>query len=380
MEYSAKTLTILQNLIRIRSCLPEGDELDVVKYIVSLFEPYGTAANIVRHGDNRASLVLSLKGDGNGAKRALMAHLDTVSPLEPRRWRHAPFAADFDGEKVYGCGASSSKGGVAAICAAALSLLEKKCPPFEDTLLCFTAGGDDDGMGARSLLEGGFLDGISEVIFADPTGLGIATAQQGAVWMKARVSGRRVHVLEAEKGIDALYWLLEFVRRIKGLLKEARPHFLLGGSTVYLTGVSTSEKEVCILPESACGNIDIRLIPSVDLAGFIKDTDRLIAEMTEEVPGLSIDYDILNARPPVGVSADSPIVRRIESICRREGIENARSGLGYFSDSSVIVKELGVPFVILGPGERVFDDRMDEYVYMSKVCAAQKIYEKYMSE
>ena len=65
---------------------------------------------------------------------------------------------------------------------------------------------------------------------------------------------------------------------------------------------------------------------------------------------------------------------------RREGIENARSGLGYFSDSSVIVKELGVPFVILGPGERVFDDRMDEYVYMSKVCAAQKIYEKYMSE
>ena len=198
--------------------------------------------------------------------------------------------------------------------------------------------------------------------------------------MKAEVLGRRVHVLEAEKGVDALYWLLEFVRRIKGLLKEARPHSLLGGSTVYLTGVFTSEKEICILPESACGNIDIRLIPSVDLAVFIQNIDRLIAAMTKEVPGLSINYSILNARPPVGVSADSPLVRRIESICRRERIENARSGLGYFSDSSVVVKELGVPFVILGPGERVFDDKMDEYVYMDKVCAAQKIYEKYMLE
>ena len=380
MEYSARTLMILQNLIRIRSCLPEGDELDVVKYIASIFEPYGVPVNIVRHGNNRASMVLSLRGGESGVKRALMAHLDTVNPLEPRRWLHAPFAADFDGEKVYGCGASSSMGGVAAICAAALSLLEAGRLPSGETRLCFTAGGDDDGMGAKSLLEGGFLEGISEVIFADPTGLGIATAQKGAVWMKAEVLGRRVHVLEAEKGVDALYWLLEFVRRIKGLLKEARPHSLLGGSTVYLTGVFTSEKERCILPESACGNIDIRLIPSVDLAVFIQNIDRLIAAMTKEVPGLSINYSILNARPPVGVSADSPLVRRIESICRRERIENARSGLGYFSDSSVVVKELGVPFVILGPGERVFDDKMDEYVYMDKVCAAQKIYEKYMLE
>ncbi len=380
MEYSAKTLTILQNLIRIRSCLPEGDELDVVKYIVSLFEPYGVPVNIVRHGDNRASLAVSLRGERNGAKRALTAHLDTVSPLAPRSWSHAPFAADFDGERVYGCGASSSKGGVAAICAAALSLLEEGRALPEETLLCFTAGGDDDGIGARSLLEGGFLEGISEIIFADPTGLGIATAQKGAVWMKAEVRGRRVHVLEAEAGIDALYWLLEFVRRIKGLLKEARPHSLLGGSTVFLTGVSTSEKEICILPEAACGNIDIRLIPSVDLAAFIQDVGRLIAAMAAEVPGLAIDYRILNARTPVGVSADSPLVRRIESICRREGIGNARSGLGYFSDSSVVVKELGVPFVIIGPGERVFDDRVDEYVYLSKVCAAQRIYEKYMTE
>ncbi|MFR5879736.1 MAG: hypothetical protein ACLUEQ_02400 [Cloacibacillus evryensis] len=124
MEYSAKTLTILQNLIRIRSCLPEGDELDVVKYIVSLFEPYGTAANIVRHGDNRASLALSLKGDGNGAKRALMAHLDTVSPLEPRRWRHAPLAADFDGEKGMAA-ALTVQGRVAAICARRFRCLRK---------------------------------------------------------------------------------------------------------------------------------------------------------------------------------------------------------------------------------------------------------------
>lgn len=45
--------------------------------------------------------------------------------------------------------------------------------------------------------------------------------------MKAEVCGCRVHVLKAGAGIDALYWLLEFVRRIKGLLKEARPHSML---------------------------------------------------------------------------------------------------------------------------------------------------------
>ena len=70
MEYSARTLMILQNLIRIRSCLPEGDELDVVKYIASIFEPYGVPVNIVRHGNNRASMVLSLRGGESGVKRA----------------------------------------------------------------------------------------------------------------------------------------------------------------------------------------------------------------------------------------------------------------------------------------------------------------------
>lgn len=90
MEYSAKTLAILQNLIRIRYYLPEKDELDVVKDIVSLFGPYGVSVNIVRHGDNWSSLAVSLRGERNGAKRALTARIDTVSPLKPRLWSHAP--------------------------------------------------------------------------------------------------------------------------------------------------------------------------------------------------------------------------------------------------------------------------------------------------
>ena len=42
-----RLLSILQDLIRIRSCEPGWDELDVVRYLESLFAPFSVQKNII---------------------------------------------------------------------------------------------------------------------------------------------------------------------------------------------------------------------------------------------------------------------------------------------------------------------------------------------
>lgn len=374
-----QVLRLTQDLIRIRSSHPEGNELDIVKFILSLFDEYDVMSNVVHHGGNRASLSITIRGKDSERKTALVGHIDTIAPFCPDEWMHPPYAADYDKGIVYGIGASNGKGGVAAMINAAADMLKNGVVPRNDTVMCFTSDGDGDGLGATALYEGGFLQNVSELIFADPTNSEIGIAQKGVLWLDVTATSARRHVLEVDKSVEPIERVLSLSRKLHGALKEMPSHPVLGKSLSFITNINTGNNDVCILPGRVSATLDVRYSPLIREDAILSRVEAIARQEMADHPGLSIDIRTILARAPIGISGDAPIVREIASCYKKQQRRPVKMGLGFYSDSSRLVPRLGVPFVLLGPGDWIFSDRGDEFVSLESILFTSRIYTDYLT-
>jgi len=374
-----RVLRLAQNLIRIRSSHPEGNELDIVKYILTLFDGFDVRSDVVHHGANRASLLLTLRGRDSGRKTAIVGHIDTIAPFDPHEWLHPPYAADYENGVIYGIGASNGKGGVAAMINSALCMLERGILPKNDVVMCFSADGDGSGIGATALYEGGFLQNVTELIFADPTNAEIGIAQKGVLWLEITASGPRIHVLEAQKSVSPLDRVLLLGRKLRNALKEMASHPVLGKSLSYITNINTGNNDVCVIPGRVSATLDIRYSPLIREDVILSRVESIAKQEMSEHPGLKLEVQTILSRAPIGISEDAPIIRRFDACFRELNRQPVKMGLGFYSDSSRLVPRLGVPFVLLGPGDWIFTDRGDELVSLDSILFTSRVYTDYLT-
>ena len=373
-------LQIMQTLIRMRSCEPGWDELDIVRYIESLFSAFPVYINVIQHGNNRASLVVTIEGkERNGRKRAMMGHIDTMVPYNPQDWTYGPFSGHCADGMVYGVGASNAKSGVAAMLAAALSILKNNEKPANDLMLCFTADSDGKGIGARMLLNGGFLNNMSEMFFCDPTGSDISVAQKGTIWLAIEARGHSRHIMEAAQAVNALDGILKFSEKLSSKFNKISKHHILGGCAVNLTQVATHDNATWMVPGYVTGRIDIRITPSFDIEKACDLIDDVKKQIENSQRGLSIKTEIINKRPAVGIAPDAPLVRQLERISERLGRKPKIIGQSFYTDASTVIPELGIPFIAMGPGGRIFNDREDEHVALDDAVFVSNVYRCYMT-
>lgn len=370
---------ILQNLIRIRTTLPRGDEMDCAKYVTSLFSPYNVGVRLLDHGGNRASLKVTLPGTGEERNLAIVGHMDTLGVDDPDSWTRSPFGADLEERRIYGKGAINVKGGLASMIGAGLAMARSGRKPPYPVNLCFSADEEMDGIGAGALLKSGLLDDVDELIVVEPTSLNLGMAGKGAIWLKVTVQGRRSHSATPDKGINAIDKLMEFTSRVRDLLSKEAPHRLLGHSTCTITQI-IGGSDPNVVPFKAEGILDIRTIPSVDHQGLIDTIENVASGMEGECPELKVSPKAFNVQAAVGMSSSSPMVKRLKGIFQSLSMKPEEIGIHPFTDASRLVPALGVPFVIFGPGdpERSYQD--DEWVCLDQVLAASELYYRYGME
>lgn len=359
--------SVLQQLIRIRTPQPNGDELDVAKYIVSNFHNSRFENRIVHHGENRASLVTTIKGNNPGKRVAIIGNMDTVSLDDTQTWKHPPFGADQEGDLIFGRGAANNKGGITMMILLALALVEEKELSIGDVLFCFTADGDKGGIGAKTLVEGGFLEKIDEIIFVNPTNCQLGVAEKGVIWLEIDIKGKTAHITQPQQGQNALDAFLLLHNRLSSLLKTERKHKFLGVPTCHITKIEARGFTVYSIPNIAKGMIDIRYLPSLDAEKFysqIQDTAKKI-EKTKQ--GLKIEIKVVNHRPAVAMEPTAPFISRLGQVLQEAEMNSKKVGLLFFTDASIIVPKIGAPFAILGPGKDIYCKPIDESVDLSSI-------------
>lgn len=368
-------LSILQQLIRIRTHQPEGDEADAVKYIVSLLRSPNVSSKMISHGGNRATLLARIRGKTARPSLLFMGHLDTIGLESTRMWEHSPYSADFDGVKVYGRGANN-KGGATAMIMTAMHLAERD-DLERDVLFAFTADNDEDGIGARSLVEGSFFDGVGEVIFVQPTDCLIGVAQKGVAWLSIEVSGSFSHAAFPKQRTDVIKILLEYNKCLASKLWQEQGHPFLGGTTCVITGIESRGHTRYTFPEKASGSIDIRFLPIFSEQKICSDIDKTAAELSQKYPNCNIDVTVDNLRLACTMDEFAPNIQRIEELFKTLHLKTKKMGIYYLCDASIVVPRLGAPFSIIGPGKDVYHSNSDENIRLSDIIKMSNFYEAY---
>jgi acetylornithine deacetylase/succinyl-diaminopimelate desuccinylase-like protein len=103
-----ETVRRVQDLLRLDTRNPPGNEIRAAQYLRDLFEAEGIAGEIVGPSPDRGTFIARLKGDGSAPPLLLMSHTDVVA-VEPDKWTHDPFSGDIADGFIYGRGALDMK-------------------------------------------------------------------------------------------------------------------------------------------------------------------------------------------------------------------------------------------------------------------------------
>jgi succinyl-diaminopimelate desuccinylase len=369
----AKELTELcQQLVRIKSVNPPGDELTIAQYAADYLRQAGLETELVAHGPKRASVLARLKGRGRKPGLLYSAHLDTV-PVGAETWLHDPFSGDVADEKVWGRGSADMKGGMAVIMSVARILAQAEVPLQGDLILGLTAGEEVDSLGAMTLAARPNLGPVQAVVVTEPSSNQLFIAEKGALQIEITTHGKTAHGSMPELGRNAVMMMVALLAELDTLPIPCTPHPMLGGFSRSINTIAGGIK-VNVIPDQCTAEVDMRTVPGQNHRDILARIEELIAGFRKKNPGFSAGIRILNDRPPIVTSPDDPMVHRfVEMIEQATAKRPTPQGVRYFTDAVAFVPVLKAPMIICGPGQAGLAHQPNEYVEIDKLTESARI-------
>ncbi|MGI5887935.1 MAG: M20 family metallopeptidase [Oscillospiraceae bacterium] len=365
-------IELLKRFVKTDTSHPEGNEKRMTDILCGLW-PDTAEKTLIRHSDSRYSLIVRIKGRQKTPGTAFLAHIDTVAFGDRDLWTRDPLSAEIVGNELWGRGSVDMKGGCAAITAAGIELLGQGFVPEHDMLFCYTADEEEYGTGIRSMVSGGYLDGISRVIVCEPSGLKTGCCEKGCIWISLRVTGCQSHASRPEQGLNAAEGAIRIISEFKAGMDTSSLDSLLGRNTCSLT-VFKSGVGSNIVPPSAEAVVDIRTIPGTSNEKLIEAFRECCRKLCSEDPRWKAEAEVINDRAAAGMDPDGEFTKSIMETARSEGIETRPAGIYFYTDISQVVGKLDVDFCIIGPGDELMCHKTDERIDVDQVKKAKKLY------
>lgn len=331
---------LLEQLVAIDSVNPTlvpggAGEADLGRFVASWLEEHQVETEYQELAPQRANVVGRVRGSGGGRSLMLNAHMDTVGLGGP----DGALTPRVDGGRMYGRGAYDMKGSLAAIMVVAAAATELHLSGD----LIVTAVADEEALSIGS-------ERIAETVTADaaivtePTGLGVAVAHRGFVWLELETRGRAAHGSRYDLGIDAIARMGPPLVALAGLDERLREHGeihpLLGGASLHASLIEGGT-ELSTYPERCVVKVERRTLPG--------ETVALVEEqLRDAAPTATVKSTF--AREPLETPPDTPIV---ELLTRKAAavLGNSREPIGVpFWTDAALFAAAGIPTVVFGPG------------------------------
>jgi succinyl-diaminopimelate desuccinylase len=347
---------------------PPGQEEQCARHLGALLEKGGFNVDYHELSPRRASLVATIGGSAEKGPLCFTGHIDTV-PLGAAPWKMDPFAADMQGDKLYGRGTSDMKCGVAAFVVASLNLAGKlaRSPGLE---LVITAGEETGCQGAFHLAhKSGALGHAGAVVVGEPSSNYPFVGHRGAFWLNARTRGVTAHGSMPEKGVNAIFKAARAVVALEKFRFTNPPHPLMGQATLNV-GTIRGGLNINSVPDEAVIGVDIRTVPS------LKHAD-LKAELLRRL-GEEVDLETILDLESVYTEPTHPWIQQVFEVMEPFlGSRPEPRVATYFTDAAALNVAYSMPpTVILGPGEAGMAHQTDEYCVIDRVTESVAAYEE----
>ncbi len=323
---------------------------------------------------------------GNGKTIIAMdAHIDTVEVGNPELWTKDPFSGDYDGEWVYGRGASDQKAGMVSM---VYGMKIMKDLDLLDDFTVYVVGSvmeeNCDGLCWQYIVK---EDKIKPdfVVLTEPTSLNVYRGHRGRVEFQIKTTGLSAHAASPERGVNAVYKMAKIITEIEKLNDRLKFDPFLGKGTIVVSQIFFKSPSQNAVPDECVIHIDRRLT-----AGETKES--AYAEIRDIFEKLNIDAEIIDLTYPgkgykgVSYSAekyfptwvmkeDDLIVQAARSAYKTAFGEEPKIDKWDFSTNGVATAGIfKIPSVGFGPGDEKYAHAPNEKVRASDLIKAAAFY------
>ncbi|MHB1253536.1 MAG: M20 family metallopeptidase [Candidatus Humimicrobiaceae bacterium] len=367
-------LDILKDLIRIPGHVNcEGQENKISLHTAGVLEKekIDTKLQVVEPG--RKNVIGRIYGKNKGKSLALNGHLDTVPPNGSMK-SYEPII--YDG-KLYGLGSSDMKGAVAAILYSLILVKRARIDLDGDLYFTGVIGEESGGTGTRFLINSGFKPDYAVV--GEPTSLNIVNSHKGCFLVDVIIEGKAAHASIPQKGANAIAAMGNFICKINNeYVPKLNKRIQEGaGSPTISFGIISGGKKVNIVADHCVLNIDRRWITSESNEIIIPELEKYLKDVCNQ--NADLKYSIVPALPPEGYFGPFfiPESHELVKISKEAVIFSGRkpevTSMSGWTDGATIL-HAGIPTVILGPGNMEQAHTADEWINISELIDAVKVY------
>ena len=332
---------------------------------------------------DRLPIVLGRLGKAGGRRVVLVGHVDVVPVGDRSTWTHDPWAAERDGDRLYGRGAVDMKGGVAAILGAVRAVVSAglEARLGGEVLVASVPSEEDGGQGMLAAIRAGVTG--DQAVITEPTGLDIVIAHAGAITFRLTVPGRAAHASVRREGVSALDNLQTLIRALQAdeaarNSAETDPLMtVLGLPYATIIGkVSGGEWASTVIDRVVAeGRYGVKLGQTWRDAE--RDLQRCIDDANESDPFLRehpATVELTGGRfSSARIAADHPLPTGLAAAASATlGRDITLHGEPYGADMRLLVNEGATPTVIFGPGDKRVAHSADEWVSVDEVVACAR--------
>jgi acetylornithine deacetylase/succinyl-diaminopimelate desuccinylase-like protein len=243
--------------------------------------------------------------------------------------------------------------------------------------LSTVVGEEFDNVGANKLVaDKQFAKLTQALIVAEPTALQLAIKHKGFANVEVEVEGKAAHGSVPEKGIDAIEKAAKIILEIENLKKEfaSKKDPLLGQPKIHSSTIEGG-REWSVVPDRCVVRFEIRTIPGYATSQAVKDVERIISELAKKDPDLKAKVGLFLSGEPLNTSPEDPMIKGLKKAIRTvKAVEPQIIGLPFYTEAAIFAKALSIPACIIGPGDIAQAHSADEFVKMSEVIEAARIY------
>lgn len=367
-NFPGSVVELASALVRIPSVNPDGapgtdrtGEQACAEYVGEYLRALGAEVYWQEVHPSRPNVVGKFAA---GAKpRLLLApHLDTVSVAG---MTIDPFGGEVKNGRLYGRGASDTKGPMAAMLWA-LHECREVLPSLSHEVWFAGLMGEEAGQDGAKALAG--RETFDFVIVAEPTDLEIVYKHKVDVTARVTAKGRAAHSSCPERGENAILKLSAALLALDQALGKyfATINDPVLGHPTFSIGTVRGGAKFNIVPDHAEAVIDLRLLPS---QWKDREAAAVFELMRATCPGLGIER--LGGSEALDTDPADPLIAKLVEAGGKP------AGAAWFCDAAIFSAK-GVPAVAVGPGSIAQAHTEDEFIEVDALERGFDYFKKFL--
>jgi acetylornithine deacetylase len=352
--------------------------LGLIEWVRDYLGKLGATTRLTYDESGKKANLFATLGDSDKPGLILSGHTDVV-PVDGQSWDSDPFTAVERDGKLYARGSADMKGFIGVALTQAPKFVAALNAGRLDGPLHYALSYDEEVgcIGVRGLIRDLEQNGICPAgcVVGEPSSMQPIIAHKGMNRFRCTVRGREAHSSYVTHGVNAIEYaarLVVYIRQIADRLAQFEKRDL--GFTVPYTTLSTGLIRggiaANVVPKECEFQFDMRTLPEASPDALYQEIRAYAEVLASEMRAIdaAAGIDLVWASQTIGLAAaeTDAIVQWAMRLAR-----STQVGKVSYGTEAGLFQQMGVPTVILGPGDIAEAHRPNEFVALEQLAQCE---------